>query len=103
MFFKQLIVMILHLEKPYYCYFFTHIIPAFNFTTLSIFFILGHLIALFITSFLWILYLKEALLSLLFYTQNHSFIAHDFFLQNLYPYSFPTFYGRALGSLVPAA
>ena len=40
---------------------------------------------------------EKALLSLLFYTQNHSFIAHDFFsskLLSLYP--FPTFYGGAL-------
>ena len=30
---------------------------------------------------------EEALLSLLFYTQIHSFIALDFFLQNFYPYT----------------
>ena len=30
---------------------------------------------------------EKALLSLLFYTQNHSFIAHDLFLQNIYPYT----------------
>ena len=30
---------------------------------------------------------EKALLSLLFYTQNHSFITHDFFRQNFYPYT----------------
>ena len=30
---------------------------------------------------------EKALLSLLFYTQNHSFIAHDFSSSNIYPYT----------------
>ena len=29
---------------------------------------------------------EKALLSLLFYTQNHPFIAHDFFIQKVNPY-----------------
>ena len=40
---------------------------------------------------------EKAILSLLFYTQNHSFIAHDFFLQNVYSNTISLlFYGRDL-------
>ena len=47
---------------------------------------------------------EKALLSLLFYTQNHSFIAHDFFLQNFYPIIlFPYFLWKGSESLLTTA
>ena len=42
---------------------------------------------------------EKALLSLLLYTQNHSFIAHDFFFKIFIPILFPYFLRKALESL----
>ena len=79
MFFKQLIVMILYLGKPYSRYFFTLIIDAFpllfpNF--ICTFFLLSHINYSFF---------EKSLVSLLFYIPNHYFFTHDFFYETFLP------------------
>ena len=83
--------MSLYLEKLYYRYFLTQINPVFNIITsskfLSVPFCVKALDSLINYSFSMNSVFKKALLSLLFHTQNHSFIDLDFFLQNNYPFT----------------
>ena len=88
LFFKRRIVMISHLEKALLSLLFTQIIPAFDITTfskfVSLFFCvraLDSLINYFFMNFVDVF--EKALISLLFYTQNHFLITHDFFRQKL--------------------
>ena len=79
--------MILYLEKFYYRYFLTQIIPDLNITNFSkILSVLLCMCTLFMKSVF-----EKKLLSILFYTHNHSFIANDFFFKTFIPLLFPYF------------
>ena len=101
MFFKQLIVMILYLEKLYYRYFLTQIISALSITTFSKFsfvpFCVRALHSLTNYSFFMNSVFEKAPLSIQFYTKNTPLSLVLFFSSKfLSLYSFPTFCGSAL-------
>ena len=80
------------LGKPYYCYFFTQISPAFSplFPKFYLYvFVEGHLKTPSDTLFIYSVFEKH-ILSPLFHIQNHYFFALEF-AQNFYPNSFLLF------------